>query len=83
MSGFGYSDWSYDPFEKMVIFLPDPLLSTLVVPSTGIRASPPDQWGTTMGGSGGGGRNPGMIVMREEECGNGCLLALSSTYFTL
>ena len=26
MSGFGYSDWSYDPFEKMVIFPPDPLL---------------------------------------------------------
>jgi hypothetical protein len=25
MSGFGYSDWSYDPFEKMVIFPPDPL----------------------------------------------------------
>ena len=26
MSGFGYSDWSYDPFEKMVIFPPDPLI---------------------------------------------------------
>ena len=25
MSGFGYSDWSYDQFEKMVIFPPDPL----------------------------------------------------------
>ena len=25
MSGIGYSDWSYDPFEKMVIFPPDPL----------------------------------------------------------
>jgi hypothetical protein len=25
MSGFGYSDWSYDLFEKMVIFPPDPL----------------------------------------------------------
>ncbi len=25
MSGFGYSDWSYDPFEKLVIFPPDPL----------------------------------------------------------
>ena len=32
MSGFGYSDWSYDPFEKMVIFPPDPLAkqSTLI-----------------------------------------------------
>ena len=26
MIGFGNSDWSYDPFEKMVIFPPDPLL---------------------------------------------------------
>ena len=25
MSGFGYSNWSYDQFEKMVIFPPDPL----------------------------------------------------------
>ena len=24
MSGFGYSDLSYDPFEKLVIFPPDP-----------------------------------------------------------
>ncbi len=31
MSGFGYSDWSYDPFEKMVIFPPDPLLVSLPV----------------------------------------------------
>ena len=28
MIGFGNSDWSYDPFEKMVIFPPDPLLIT-------------------------------------------------------
>ena len=27
MIGFGNSDWSYDPFEKMVIFPPDPLLT--------------------------------------------------------
>ena len=26
MIGFGNSDWSYDPFEKMVIFPPDPLI---------------------------------------------------------
>ncbi len=25
MSGFGYSDWSYDQFEEMVILPPDPL----------------------------------------------------------
>ncbi len=31
MIGFGNSDWSYDPFEKMVIFPPDPLLDTYVV----------------------------------------------------
>jgi len=30
MSGFGYSDWSYDPFEKMVIFPPDPLMTVHV-----------------------------------------------------
>ncbi len=29
MSGFGYSDWSYDSFEKLVIFPPDPLFLTL------------------------------------------------------
>jgi len=28
MIGFGNSDWSYDPFEKMVIFPPDPLTMT-------------------------------------------------------
>jgi len=35
MSGFGYSDWSYDPFEKMVIFPPDPLL--LLPPTSELR----------------------------------------------
>ena len=29
MIGFGNSDWSYNPFEKMVIFPPDPLLELL------------------------------------------------------
>ena len=28
MSGFGYSDWSYDPFEKMVIFPPGQIAHT-------------------------------------------------------
>jgi hypothetical protein len=34
MSGFGYSDWSYDPFEKMVIFPPDPLTVAVVDATT-------------------------------------------------
>ena len=29
MSGFGYSDWSYDPFEKLVIFPPDSAVKQL------------------------------------------------------
>jgi hypothetical protein len=34
MSGFGYSDWSYDPFEKMVIFPPDSLPSRYCTATT-------------------------------------------------
>jgi hypothetical protein len=37
MIGFGNSDWSYDPFEKMVIFPPDPLsLPLFLVESTSV-----------------------------------------------
>jgi hypothetical protein len=43
MSGFGYSDWSYDPFEKMVIFPPDPLAMTAAAGNVndGSREEPP------------------------------------------
>ena len=30
MSGFEYSDWSYDPFENLVIFPPDLLAKAIV-----------------------------------------------------
>ena len=41
MIGFGNSDWSYDPFEKMVIFPPDPLpMSDWLSPA---GASPDDE----------------------------------------
>ena len=39
MIGFGNSDWSYDPFEKMVIFPPDPLpMTTYVAKSRALMA---------------------------------------------
>jgi hypothetical protein len=45
MSGFGYSDWSYDPFEKLVIFPPDPL----ILIDHGGRRRPTATWGPTPG----------------------------------
>ena len=42
MSGFGYSDWSYDPFEKMVIFPPDPLVE-------GGEGERREEWGEVSG----------------------------------
>jgi hypothetical protein len=59
MSGFGYSDWSYDPFEKMVIFPPDPLLVDVAAGGGG-------------GGSdkrGGGGGGWGSNAEAEMVCG--------------
>ncbi len=37
MSRSGYLHWSYDPFEKMVIFRPDPLLYYQMPYGDGVR----------------------------------------------
>jgi hypothetical protein len=40
MSRFGYSDWSYDPFETMVIFPPNPLAVWVVLVQNSSQSVP-------------------------------------------